>query len=154
MMLLSVSEVGCLWSIWAGRQVYVQQIGSASADYSLEAQLLSEGQLQRRGSYAEFKQFNATGGMRRRREKRCNRLCDTGMVVQVNLVATQLVLDREHPNRVVFSPSRGLDPLLDLRLRGAQVTDSPGTCHTLRNMRTLTESPFHHCEIVPDCEGA
>ncbi len=41
--------------------------------------------------------------------------------MQVNLVATQLVLDREHPNRVVFSPSRGLDPLLDLRLRGAQV---------------------------------
>jgi hypothetical protein len=41
--------------------------------------------------------------------------------MQVNLVATQLVLDREHPNRLVFSPSRGLDPLLDLRLRGAQV---------------------------------
>lgn len=40
---------------------------------------------------------------------------------QVNLVATQLVLDREHPNRLVFSPSRGLDPLLDLRLKGAQV---------------------------------
>ena len=43
------------------------------------------------------------------------------VAVQVNLVATQLVLDREHPNRLVFSPSRGLDPLLDLRLRGAQV---------------------------------
>ncbi|CAL8466123.1 g5659 [Coccomyxa elongata] len=40
---------------------------------------------------------------------------------EVNLVATQLVLDREHPNRLVFSPSRGLDPLLDLRLKGAQV---------------------------------
>jgi hypothetical protein len=43
---------------------------------------------------------------------------------QVNLVATQLVLDREHPNRIVFSPNRGLDPLLDLRLRGAQVGHS------------------------------
>ncbi len=43
------------------------------------------------------------------------------MAAQVNLVATQLVLDREHPNRLVFSPSRGLDPLLDLRLKGAQV---------------------------------
>lgn len=42
-------------------------------------------------------------------------------VLQVNLVATQLVLDREHPNRIVFSPNRGLDPILDLRLRGAQV---------------------------------
>ena len=48
--------------------------------------------------------------------------------MQVNLVATQLVLDREHPNRVVFSPSRGLDPLLDLRLRGAQVC--PPLCLT------------------------
>ena len=45
--------------------------------------------------------------------------------MQVNLVATQLVLDREHPNRIVFSPSRGLDPLLDLRLRGAQVCPTP-----------------------------
>ena len=36
-------------------------------------------------------------------------------------MATQLVLDREHPNRLVFSPARGLDPLLDLRLRGAEV---------------------------------
>ena len=45
--------------------------------------------------------------------------------MQVNLVATQLVLDREHPNRIVFSPSRGLDPLLDLRLRGAQVYPNP-----------------------------
>lgn len=43
------------------------------------------------------------------------------LVAQLNLVATQLVLDREHPNRLVFSPSRGLDPLLDLRLKGAQV---------------------------------
>lgn len=47
---------------------------------------------------------------------------------QVNLVATQLVLDREHPNRLVFSPSRGLDPLLDLRLRGAQVRGLPPAC--------------------------
>lgn len=52
------------------------------------------------------------------REGKCD---DRASVVQVNLVATQLVLDREHPNRLVFSPSRGLDPLLDLRLRGAQV---------------------------------
>ena len=68
--------------------------------------------------------------------------------MQVNLVATQLVLDREHPNRLVFSPSRGLDPLLDLRLRGAQVTDPFSTCHTLSNMRTLTESPDNDCEVV------
>ena len=40
---------------------------------------------------------------------------------QINLVAAQLVLDREHANRIVFNPEDGLDPLVDLRLRGAQV---------------------------------
>ncbi|KAK9804274.1 hypothetical protein WJX72_004315 [[Myrmecia] bisecta] len=40
---------------------------------------------------------------------------------EVNLVATQMVLDREHPNRLTFSPDSGLDPSLDLSFRGAQV---------------------------------
>lgn len=40
---------------------------------------------------------------------------------QVNLVATQLVLERDYPNRLVFDPTHGLDPTLHLSLRGAQV---------------------------------
>jgi len=35
-------------------------------------------------------------------------------------VATQLVLEREYPNRLVFDPAHGLDPTLHLSLRGAQ----------------------------------
>ena len=47
------------------------------------------------------------------------------VVLQVNLVATQLVLDREHPNRMVFSPARGLDPLVDpAPARGSGVAPS------------------------------
>ncbi|KAK9840821.1 hypothetical protein WJX81_007219 [Elliptochloris bilobata] len=40
---------------------------------------------------------------------------------EVNLVATQLVLERDYPNRLVFDPAHGLDPTLHLSLRGAQV---------------------------------
>ena len=40
---------------------------------------------------------------------------------EINLVATQMVLDREHPNRVVFDPDAGLDPTLDLALLGSQL---------------------------------
>lgn len=43
------------------------------------------------------------------------------VVAQVNLVATQLVLERDYPNRLVFDPTHGLDPMLHLSLRGAQV---------------------------------
>ena len=71
-------------------------------------------------------------------------LNDRADVVQVNLVATQLVLDREHPNRLVFSPSRGLDPLLDLRLRGAQVR--PPSVHdaptAVRVLHSLMQGSF------------
>ena len=38
---------------------------------------------------------------------------------EVNLVATQLRLSREHANRAKFEPGRGIDPLLDLKLVGA-----------------------------------
>ncbi len=38
----------------------------------------------------------------------------------MNLVATQLVLERDYPNRLVFDPAHGLDPTLHLSLRGAQ----------------------------------
>lgn len=42
-------------------------------------------------------------------------------MVQINLVAAQLMLDREHSNRLVFEGKEGLDPLVDLSLRGAQI---------------------------------
>ena len=41
--------------------------------------------------------------------------------MQINLVAAQLVLDREHNNRLVFDGQEGLDPVVDLSLRGAQI---------------------------------
>lgn len=44
----------------------------------------------------------------------------------MNLVATQLVLERDFPNRLVFDPAHGLDPTLHLSLRGAQVRMSCG----------------------------
>lgn len=37
----------------------------------------------------------------------------------VNLVATQVRLNRDHPNRAKFEPEQGLDPTLDLALVGA-----------------------------------
>lgn len=36
---------------------------------------------------------------------------------EVNLVATQLSLDRDHPNRIVFLEEQGLDPNLDISFR-------------------------------------
>lgn len=39
----------------------------------------------------------------------------------VNLVATQVRLDRDHPNRVVFSPDKGLDPFVDMAFLGTDL---------------------------------
>jgi hypothetical protein len=39
----------------------------------------------------------------------------------INLVATQVRLSREHPNRAVFVPEHGLDPTLDVSLVGADL---------------------------------
>ena len=40
----------------------------------------------------------------------------------VNLVATQLALDREHANLVTFQPEQsGLDPLVDLVMNGGDL---------------------------------
>ena len=39
----------------------------------------------------------------------------------VNLVATQVRLDRDHPNRVVFSPEQGLDPYVDISFLGTDI---------------------------------
>jgi hypothetical protein len=39
----------------------------------------------------------------------------------INLVATQVRLSREHPNRAVFVPEHGLDPTLDVSLVGADI---------------------------------
>ena len=39
----------------------------------------------------------------------------------INLVATQLSLNREHPNCAVFVPEQGLDPTLDVSLTGADL---------------------------------
>ena len=36
----------------------------------------------------------------------------------VNLVATQVRLNRDHANRVKFEPEQGMDPTLDLKLVG------------------------------------
>ncbi|DBA89831.1 TPA: hypothetical protein ACH3X2_004696 [Trebouxia sp. C0005] len=47
---------------------------------------------------------------------------------EVNLVATQLVLDREHTNRLVFVDGQGLDPNMDLKFRGP-------------NLRALIQGP-------------
>ena len=41
--------------------------------------------------------------------------------VQINLVATQMVVEREHANRLTFTPGAGLDPHLDLALTGTQL---------------------------------
>jgi len=40
---------------------------------------------------------------------------------EINLVATQLQLDREHPNRLVFSSEAGLDPAVDVVLTGSRL---------------------------------
>lgn len=40
---------------------------------------------------------------------------------EVNLVATQVKLKRDHPNRAVFIPSQGLDPNLDISFVGADL---------------------------------
>ena len=39
----------------------------------------------------------------------------------INLVATQVRLSREHANRAVFTPEHGLDPTLDVSLVGADI---------------------------------
>jgi len=39
----------------------------------------------------------------------------------INLVATQLSLNREHPNKAVFVPEQGLDPTIDVSLAGADL---------------------------------
>lgn len=39
----------------------------------------------------------------------------------VNLVATQIRLDRDHPNKVVFTPEQGLDPLIDVSFLGTDI---------------------------------
>lgn len=43
-------------------------------------------------------------------------------------MATQLVLDREHTNRLVFVDGQGLDPNMDLKFRGP-------------NLRALIQGP-------------
>jgi len=40
---------------------------------------------------------------------------------EVNLLAAAVHLNREHPNRAVFSPEQGLDPVLDVCLLGADL---------------------------------
>lgn len=58
---------------------------------------------------------------------------------EVNLLATQLVLDREHANRVVFDGGPGADPSLDLALRGAGVRAAVvGRASAWRQGLTLT----------------
>ena len=53
------------------------------------------------------------------------RLRPSGVVTfdsgDVNLLATQVHLNREHPNRAIFVPEQGLDPTLDVSLVGADL---------------------------------
>ena len=59
--------------------------------------------------------------------------------VQVNLVATQLVLDREHTNRLVFVEGQGLDPNMDLKFRGPNLRALiQGPASTWQSHLTLT----------------
>lgn len=59
--------------------------------------------------------------------------------MQVNLVATQLVLDREHPNRLVFEEGQGLDPNIDLKFRGPNLRALiQGKASTWQSHLTLT----------------
>ena len=39
----------------------------------------------------------------------------------VNLVATQIRLDRDHPNKIVFTPDQGLDPYVDVSFLGSDI---------------------------------
>lgn len=59
---------------------------------------------------------------------------------QVNLFTTQFNLVRNHANTAVFDPSRGLDPILDVRL----VTSVP----EVTRFPNLQNSPFPPSEIV------
>ena len=71
----------------------------------------------------------------------------------VNLVATQLALDREHANLITFqSEQTGLDPLVDLVMNGGdlRVAIKVGDRHRGGSQRsTCTEagSCFVQCEI-------
>ncbi len=59
--------------------------------------------------------------------------------MQVNLVATQLVLDREHTNRLVFVDGQGLDPNMDLKFRGPNLRALiQGPASTWQSHLTLT----------------
>lgn len=40
---------------------------------------------------------------------------------EINLVATQVHLNREHHNQAVFLPEQGMDPILDISLLGADL---------------------------------
>ena len=65
----------------------------------------------------------------------------------INLVATQLALDREHANLITFQPEHsGLDPLVDLVMNGGdlRVAIKVGSflaicrpCHCLRRQDEL-----------------
>ncbi|KAL3160063.1 hypothetical protein ABBQ38_009778 [Trebouxia sp. C0009 RCD-2024] len=58
---------------------------------------------------------------------------------EVNLVATQLVLDREHPNRLVFEEGQGLDPNINLKFRGPNLRALiQGKASTWQSHLTLT----------------
>lgn len=70
--------------------------------------------------------------------------------MQVNLVATQLVLDREHPNRMVFEDGQGLDPKIDLKFRGPNLRALiQGKASTWQSHLTLTPTGGSGGEKLP-----
>lgn len=70
--------------------------------------------------------------------------------MQVNLVATQLVLDREHPNRMVFEDGQGLDPNIDLKFRGPNLRALiQGKASTWQSHLTLTPTGGSGGEKLP-----
>lgn len=40
---------------------------------------------------------------------------------EINLVAAQLQLEREHQNKITFTPEAGLDPRVDVALTGSRL---------------------------------
>ena len=69
--------------------------------------------------------------------------------MQINLVATQMVVDREHSNRVIFTPEMGMDPAIDLSLVGSQLRALvQGRASTWQQHLTLTPTSAPPGEAV------
>ena len=74
--------------------------------------------------------------------------------MQINLVATQMVVEREHANRLTFTPGAGLDPHVDLALTGTQLRALvQGRASTWQQHLTLTPTSVPPGEAVRSPRG-